>query len=193
MAEETTTAELTRTTAPASTGNLTETSGEPWLALTILLVASFMGVLDVFIVNVAVPSIQSETNASFADIQLIIAGYTLAYSVGLVTGGRLGDAFGRRRIFLGGTALFGLASVGCSIAPDATTLIVLRVLQGLSAAVMLPQVLALIQIIFTPANRARRSASTGRRSASARSPGRSPAAGCSPGTRWTSDGGRSSW
>lgn len=156
MAEKTTTAALTRqTTAPASTGNLTETSGEPWFALTILLVASFMGVLDVFIVNVAVPSIQSETNASFADIQLIVAGYTLAYSVGLVTGGRLGDAFGRRRIFLGGTALFGLASVGCSIAPNATTLILLRVLQGLSAAVMLPQVLALIQIIFTPANRAK--------------------------------------
>lgn len=153
MTEETSTI---RPASGTSTGTATraDTSGEPWLALAILLVASFMGVLDVFIVNVAVPHIQDQLDASFADIQLVVAGYTLAYSVGIVTGGRLGDAFGRRRIFLLGTALFGLASAGCAVAPNATALIVLRVLQGISAAVMLPQVLAIIQVIFTPEKRA---------------------------------------
>jgi MFS family permease len=111
-----------------------------------------MGVLDVFIVNVATAHMQRELNGSFADIQLVVAGYTLAYSVGLVTGGRLGDAFGRRRIFLIGTVLFGLTSAGCAAAPTISVLMVLRVVQGLSAALMLPQVLAIIQVTF-PANK----------------------------------------
>ncbi len=127
----------------------------PWLALAILLVASFMGVLDIFIVNVAISDIQRELNGSFADIQMVVAGYTLAYSVGLVTGGRLGDAFGRRRVFLIGTVLFGLASGGCAVAPNALALIALRAVQGLSAAVMLPQVLAMIQVIFPADERAK--------------------------------------
>lgn len=127
----------------------------PWLVLAILLVATFMGILDAFIVNVAIPDVQARLHASFAEVQLVVAGYALAYSVGLVTGGRLGDSFGQRRVFLLGTALFGLASAACSAAPNPTALIVLRVLQGLGAAVMLPQVLSMIQIIFPPGDRPR--------------------------------------
>ncbi|WP_198535571.1 MFS transporter [Streptomyces caatingaensis] len=115
-----------------------------------------MGFLDIFIVNVAGPSIQSGMNASFADIQLVPAAYTLAYGAGLVTGGRLGDLFGRRRVFVLGTVAFALASVACAAAPDPGLLVAARVLQGLAAALMLPQVLALIQLTFPrPAERSR--------------------------------------
>lgn len=130
-------------------------TSRPWLTLAILLAATFMGVLDIFIVNVALPAVQSQLRASFGDLQLVVAGYTLAYAVGLVTGGRLGDTFGRREVFMTGTALFGLASIGCSVAPTPGALIVLRIVQGLSAAVMLPQVLAMIQLIFPEDKRAK--------------------------------------
>jgi MFS family permease len=113
-----------------------------------------MGLLDAGIVTVAVPSIQRDPNASFGEVQFVSAGYTLAYAVGLVTGGRLGDLYGRRRMFLVGVVLFVLASLACAAAPSAAALIGARVLQGLSAAVMLPQVLSIIQHGFTGPARA---------------------------------------
>ncbi|NYH78263.1 MFS family permease [Actinopolyspora biskrensis] len=119
-----------------------------WGAVWILLLGAFMGFLDIFIVNVANPSIQAALNAGFAEIQMVTAGYTLTYGVGLVAGGRLGDIFGRRRVFLIGVFAFAVASTACAAAPNAEFLIGARIVQGLAAAVMLPQVLALIQVTF---------------------------------------------
>ncbi|GAA0401131.1 MFS transporter [Streptomyces luteireticuli] len=119
-----------------------------------MLLATFMGLLDVSIVAVAVPSVQSGLGASFGEAQFVAAGYTLTYAVGLVTGGRLGDLHGRRRTFLVGVTLFILTSMACAVAPSAPVLIGARMLQGLAAAVMLPQVLSVIQSSFTGAVRA---------------------------------------
>ncbi|WP_214413083.1 MFS transporter [Sphaerisporangium fuscum] len=130
------------------------TDARKWIALVSVLLATFMGLLDAAIVTVAVPSIQQDLRASFGEVQLVSAGYTLAYAVGLVTGGRLGDLYGRRRLFLVGVTLFVLTSVACSAAPAAPVLIGARVFQGLAAAVMLPQVLSIIQNAFTGPARA---------------------------------------
>ncbi|NSC24996.1 MFS transporter [Streptomyces albus subsp. chlorinus] len=119
-----------------------------WAALAVVLLGAFMGFLDIFVVNVANPAIQRELNASFAEIGLVPAGYTLAYAVGLVTGGRLGDLYGRRRIFLSGVAAFAATSLLCACATTPAFLIGARVAQGLAAALMLPQVLALLQATF---------------------------------------------
>ncbi|MEV5708750.1 MFS transporter [Actinoallomurus sp. NPDC052274] len=134
----------TRPAAPARTA----APARQWIALASVLLATFMGLLDAGIVTVAVPSIQQSLGASFGEVQSVMAGYTLAYAVGLVTGGRLGDLFGRRRTFLVGVLLFVLTSVACAAAPTAPVLIAARVLQGLAAAVMLPQVLSVIQSSF---------------------------------------------
>lgn len=120
----------------------------PWRALTIVLVGAFMAVLDTFIVLVAAPAIQADLRSTPADIQLILAGYQLTYAIALITGARLGDRFGRRRLFMIGMALFTLSSVGCALAPDSGSLIAARLVQGLSAAAMFPQVFAMIQVLI---------------------------------------------
>lgn len=107
-----------------------------------------MALLDSFIVNVAIPSIQSDLQASASGIQFILAGYTLAYAVLLITGSRLGDLFGRKRLFLSGMLGFVVASALCGAAPSAAYLILFRVLQGVTAAAMMPQVLAMIHVSF---------------------------------------------
>lgn len=119
-----------------------------WWALAVVLAATFMALLDSFIVNVAIPSIQSDLRASASDIQFILAGYTLVYAVLLITGSRLGDMFGRKRLFLTGMLGFVVASALCGVAPSAPFLILFRVLQGVTAAAMMPQVLAMIQVSF---------------------------------------------
>ncbi|GAB5101152.1 MFS transporter [Caballeronia sp. HLA56] len=120
-----------------------------------LLVGAFLPPLDFFIVNVALPSIQSTLQTSAAELQLVISGYAAAYAVFLITGGRLGDLFGRRRIFLIGVTGFGLTSVICGLASSPAMLILGRVLQGLSAAAMAPQGLASIHALFPEKERAR--------------------------------------
>ncbi|MFF8896003.1 MFS transporter [Streptomyces lydicus] len=120
----------------------------PWRALTIVLVGAFMAVLDTFIVLVAAPAIQADLHSTPADIQLILAGYQLTYAIALITGARLGDRFGRKRLFMIGMALFTLSSVGCALAPDSGSLIGARLVQGLSAAAMFPQVFAMIQVLI---------------------------------------------
>jgi MFS family permease len=120
-------------------------------ALAGVLIPPFMAMLDVFIVNIAAPSIERQLNTTFAVVQLVVGGYVVAFAMGLVTGGRLGDMFGRRRVFAAGIVCFGITSIGCAAAPTADVLISFRVLQGLSAALMLPQVLALIQVNFPAA------------------------------------------
>jgi MFS family permease len=126
------------------------TSHDPrrWAAFAVLLVGAFLPPLDFFIVNVALPSIRQGLGATPAEVQLVISGYAGAYAVFLITGGRLGDLFGRRRVFLAGLTGFGLSSVLCGFAVSPMMLIVGRTLQGLSAAVMAPQGLASIHALF---------------------------------------------
>ncbi|GIH94802.1 MFS transporter [Planobispora siamensis] len=126
----------------------------PWL-LTILLTGQFMAILDVSIVNVASPVIRSDLGASGSGLQLIISGYTVAYAMLLITGARLGGRYGGRRLFLSGLALFTAASLACGLAASAGQLIAFRLLQGAGSALMVPQVLSLIQTNFTGAARAR--------------------------------------
>jgi MFS family permease len=128
----------------------------PGVALAIVLIGQAMAVLDTNIVNVAVPAMHATLGASGAGLQLVVAGYTIAYAVLLVTGARLGDILGHRRVYLAGVALFTLASLGCGLAPTTGALIALRFLQGVGAATMIPQILSLIQRSYTaPGPRAR--------------------------------------
>jgi EmrB/QacA subfamily drug resistance transporter len=124
-----------------------------WLTLAILLLAAFMNLLDVSIVNIAIPSIQRDLHASYADVQWALAGFTLAYALVLITGGRLGDTFGRKRLFLIGVTGFTIMSALCGAAQTPGQLIAARVVQGAMGAIMVPQVLAVIQVIFPPAER----------------------------------------
>jgi|HubBroStandDraft_2_1064218.scaffolds.fasta_scaffold06774_2 EmrB/QacA subfamily drug resistance transporter len=124
-----------------------------WLTLVILLLAAFMNLLDVSIVNIAIPSIQRNLHASYADVQWALAGYTLAYALVLITGGRLGDTFGRKRLFLIGVTGFTIMSALCGAAQTPGMLIGCRVVQGAMGAIMVPQVLSVIQVIFPPAER----------------------------------------
>jgi EmrB/QacA subfamily drug resistance transporter len=124
-------------------------------ALPVVLSGVFMATLDFFIVNVAIPSMQRDLAATAAQVEWIVAGFGLAYGVGLVTGGRLGDLYGRRRLFAAGLALFTAASAACGLAPDAGLLVAARILQGLAAALVAPQVLAIIGTTYTGTARAR--------------------------------------
>ncbi|MFF4734864.1 MFS transporter [Streptomyces sp. NPDC001262] len=119
-----------------------------WLALAVVMTASFMDLVDVTIVNIAMPSIQKDIGASFSILQWITEGYALAFAAGLITGGRLGDIYGRRRIFLLGMSGFTLASMLCGIAGDPHLLVAARVFQGATAALMVPQVLAIVHATF---------------------------------------------
>jgi MFS family permease len=130
-------------------------SVRPGALLAIVLTGQLMAVIDVFIVNVGLPTIHARLHASGASLQLIVAGYTIAYAVLLVTGARLGAILGYARMFLSGAALFTLASLGCGLAGTAGQLIALRFLQGAGAAMMIPQVLSLIQRGFAGEARAR--------------------------------------
>jgi EmrB/QacA subfamily drug resistance transporter len=125
-----------------------------WIALAVVLIAGFMQLVDISIVNVAIPSIQRDLDATYAQIQWVLAGYQLAFAVMLITGGRLGDIFGRKRMFMAGMAGFTLASALCGLAQTPSMLIGSRVLQGLFGAVMFPQILSVIQVTFPPRERA---------------------------------------
>jgi EmrB/QacA subfamily drug resistance transporter len=124
-----------------------------WIALGVVLTASFMVLLDISIVNVAIPSIQVDLKARYSDIQWVIAGYGLAYGVGLITGGRLGDIYGRKLMFQVGVTGFTLASAACGLAQSPLMLVISRVVQGLCASIMYPQVLSVIQVMFPPRER----------------------------------------
>ncbi|MFK4222594.1 MFS transporter [Streptomyces sp. NPDC019890] len=125
------------------------------LGLFTLLLGAALPLIDFFIVNVALPTIDHDLAAGPALLELVIAGYGLSYAVLLVLGGRLGDMFGRQRLFLVGMAAFGLTSLACGLAPDAWTLVGARVAQGAAAALMMPQVLATIQAATAGPRRAR--------------------------------------
>jgi EmrB/QacA subfamily drug resistance transporter len=112
-----------------------------------------MVLADVSIVNTAAPAIQDDLGANLADIQLVVAGYQIGYATLLVTGGRLGDIAGRRAMFMTGLLLFTLSSLACGLAPSPELLIGARIVQGLSAGVLYPQVIATIQTVLTPERR----------------------------------------
>ena len=126
-----------------------------WLMLAVLITGQFMALLDVTIVNVAIPTIQAKLHASGAALQLIVAGYTITYAMLLITGARLGDLRGHRRLFLAGLGTFTLASLACGLAPTTGALVTARFVQGVGAALMVPQILSVIQRQFAGAARAR--------------------------------------
>ncbi|MEU9199941.1 MFS transporter [Streptomyces sp. NPDC048332] len=119
-----------------------------WFALAIVMTAAFMDLVDVTIVNIAIPSITEDTGASFSSIQWITAGYALAFAAGLITGGRLGDIYGRKRLFLIGIGGFTVASALCGFAANPEMLVASRILQGGTAALMVPQVLSIVHATF---------------------------------------------
>jgi EmrB/QacA subfamily drug resistance transporter len=122
-----------------------------WWTLVAASLGLALNVLDGTIVNVALPSIQRDLHSSFSTVQWVVNAYLLSFAILVATGGRLGDIFGRRRIFLIGVAVFAAASAGCGVAPDNTALLVGRVIQGAGAALMIPATLALIVTNFPPA------------------------------------------
>lgn len=99
------------------------------------------------------PAIQADLHVTGAAIQLIVVGYGLTYAIGLITGARLGDLCGRKRIFMTGMTLFTLASLSCGLAPNGGSLIVGRLVQGIGSALMYPQVFAMIQVLLPPDRR----------------------------------------
>lgn len=141
--------------ARPATATLPRPATRPGVVLALLLTGQFMAILDVSIVNVAAPTLRTDLHASGAGLQLVIAGYTISYAVLLITGARLGDRFGHGRAFRAGLAGFTLASLLCGLAPTTGALIGFRFAQGVGAALMMPQVMSLIQRTFTGAARAR--------------------------------------
>jgi MFS family permease len=127
----------------------------PGLVLALLLTGQFMAILDVSIVNVAAPTLRADLHASGAGLQMVIAGYTISYAVLLITGARLGDRFGGARVFRTGLAGFTTASLLCGLAPNTSVLVTFRLVQGVGAALMMPQVMSLIQRTFAGPARAR--------------------------------------
>ncbi|MFE3094161.1 MFS transporter [Streptomyces sp. NPDC059248] len=142
--------------APAARTSAARTSAAPegesdrrrWIALAVIMTAAFMDLVDVTIVNIAIPSIERTIGASFGAIQWITAGYALAFAAGLITGGRLGDIYGRKRVFLIGISGFTVASALCGFAVNPEMLIAARLVQGATAALMVPQVLSIVHATF---------------------------------------------
>jgi EmrB/QacA subfamily drug resistance transporter len=126
-----------------------------WRALPVVLSATFMSLFDIFVVNVAAPSIQRDLHASSSTLELVVAGYSFSYAAGLVTGARLGDLVGRRRMFMIGLGMFAAASLLSGVAPTSAVLVVGRLAQGFGAAAMVPQVLSLLTANFRPDERPR--------------------------------------
>ena len=138
-------------TAPAAAAGIGETLYKwRWAALFVILAGEILDLLDALITTIAAPTIRGDLGGSAGTIQWLAAGYTLAMAIGLLTGGRLGDLYGRKRMFLIGAAGFTVGSLLCGLAQNPEMLIGSRVLQGLFGAVMLPQGLGMIKEMFPP-------------------------------------------
>ncbi len=143
-------------TAPGPTaGRFARARASHWAPLPVVLAGTFMVVLDFFIVNIALPSMQSSLHASPGALEWVAAGYGLTSAVFLITAGRLGDRYGRRRVFALGLALFTLSSAICGVAGSSEVLIGGRLLQGAASAVLMPNVLSLIGVLYTGPDRAK--------------------------------------
>jgi EmrB/QacA subfamily drug resistance transporter len=136
-------------TPPAAQAPAQPADGHGWRAVSIVLVGAFMALLDTTIVNVALPSIRAGLHASPASLEWIVSGYALAYGLALVPGGRAGDRFGHKRLFLIGLTIFTLASVACGIAQTQGEIVAGRIVQGLGAGLFFPAISATIQHSFT--------------------------------------------
>lgn len=123
------------------------------LALVTLIVAVVLEIVDLTIVNTALPAIKADFGANAEAAQWIVAGYALSFALFLMAGGRLGDSYGYRRMFLLGVAGFTLSSVGCGLAQTAEQLVAARLMQGATGAIMAPQFMALLQVLFSPLER----------------------------------------
>jgi EmrB/QacA subfamily drug resistance transporter len=132
-----------------------------WLPLPVILAGTFMVVLDFFIVNVALPSMQAHLHASNGAIEWVVAGYGLTNAVFLITGARLGDRLGRVRVFTVGLVLFTLASAGCGLAGTPEVLVMSRLAQGCASALVVPNVLSIIGVLYAGADRAKALAAYG--------------------------------
>jgi EmrB/QacA subfamily drug resistance transporter len=145
---------MTTSQAIAGNGHAAQT-GYPrrWLAAIVMITGALMDLVDVTIVNVALPSIRRDLHASATQLEWVVSGYMLAFGASLIIAGNLGDLLGRKRVFLFGVGLFGLASLAAGLAPGGTELIAARVVQGVGAAAMTPQVLATFRTIFSGAER----------------------------------------
>jgi EmrB/QacA subfamily drug resistance transporter len=132
----------------------TEPHPRRWLVAAVMMVAALMDLLDVTVVNVALPTIQSELHASPSALAWVVSGYLLAFAALLLVAGQLGDMLGRRRLFLIGIGGFGLASLACALARNAGELDAFRAVQGAAAAIMVPQVLATFRTVFAGKERA---------------------------------------
>jgi EmrB/QacA subfamily drug resistance transporter len=128
-------------------------SNAKWWTLGAMCFALFMLMLDNTVVNVALPSIQDDLGSSLSSLEWTVNGYLLSFGVLLVTGGRLGDIFGRRRMFLVGVAIFTLSSAAAGVASDTTTLVASRVIQGVGGALMMPATLSIVTNAFPPHER----------------------------------------
>jgi MFS family permease len=124
-----------------------------WWTLGAMCFALFMVMLDNTVVNVALPSIQREIHAGISELEWVINGYTLTFAVLIATGGRLGDIFGRRLMFLAGVIIFAITSATAGLAQDPQMLIGSRAIQGIGAALMMPATLSIITHAFPPAER----------------------------------------
>jgi len=141
-------------TPPDPTEGVAHAFERRWVAMAVLLMASFMNMIDVTIVNVALPSMQKNLGVSESGIEWVVAGFILAFALGLLPFGRYGDIIGKKKILLIGVTCFSIASLLCGMAANVEMLIVARIIQGVAGAVMMPQVLALAQIMFPPKERA---------------------------------------
>jgi EmrB/QacA subfamily drug resistance transporter len=131
--------------------------GDPrrWFALPVLLTGAFLPILDFNVVNLALPAIRQDLGATSSEVQFVISAYAATYAIFLITGGRLGDWLGRKQMFMLGVTGFTLASVLCGFAWSPGVLIAGRILQGLTATIMAPQVLASIRVLFPPSEQGR--------------------------------------
>ncbi|MEU6285214.1 MFS transporter [Streptomyces sp. NPDC047028] len=146
---------MTTTRTPLPTDGSPATAPLSPFGLLTLLLGAALPMVDFFVVNVALPTIRHDLDASSATLEMVVSGYAVAYAVLLVLGGRLGDTYGRRRLFLWGVAGFGLTSLACGLAPGAWWLVGARVAQGAASAVLLPQVLATLHATTSGARRSR--------------------------------------
>jgi len=119
-----------------------------YLNLWVILLGQLLIIMDIFIINVSVPSIQRDLHASNGEMQFVMAAYLIGFASLLITGGRLGDLYGRKKMYITGLSAFMISSVACGFSAGAEQLVISRFVQGISAAMMAPQVLSMIQILF---------------------------------------------
>ncbi|WP_309664668.1 MFS transporter [Tabrizicola sp.] len=124
-----------------------------WIAMAVLLIAGFMNLIDVTIVNVALPSMQAAFDATSSQIEWVVAAYILFFALLLLPAGRLGDIIGRREMFIAGVTVFTIGSAFCGLAPSIETLVLARIVQAAGAAMMTPQTLAIVPVLFAPKER----------------------------------------